>query len=280
MSSRYRQIVLSSIGSQLQRVTFVSCEAINIDDLTPCNQLKTLQIYFSSSVIDLSKDLVQCVFRNRSQDFLPSLNRFESDICLGETSAVFEEKSTLTHLELDCCHVNTKGDTTDWNEIARYWQRVQTLRIRRCTGLNMKIVKSLSHQLPKLKELTLPRKSLNSKREREECNELKDYFKNGPLKISVEFDSSESTVECPFQIQPTPYESSDEEIESNSSDSFHLRRGLPLQFGPDSDYVIDDWLDEYQDDDDSPGDWFDDEQDEDDDFGPFGDEDNDYDDGW
>jgi len=55
--------------------------------------------------------------------FLPDLKRFESDICLGIASPLFEEKVSLTHLSLDCTHISTKGSGSDWNGIIKFWKK-------------------------------------------------------------------------------------------------------------------------------------------------------------
>lgn len=257
VSTKYREIVLSSIGSRLQQVTFVSCESISLENLEHCTQLKTLQIYYDSS-LGMSKDQPEKYLHN--PEFLPMLNRVESDICLGNMSQVFEEKATLTHLDLDCCHISTKSSLSNWNNISQHWQRIHTLRIRRSTGLSLKMAKTICHQLPKLKELTLPSWTLNSKSEREESYDLMDYLKNGAIKLSLKFERSQSSQECPFQVQPEPYESSDEEIESDSDDSYHLHRGIPTRFQSDDLYddVYEGWLDAHGDYDESDFDDYDD----------------------
>lgn len=242
VSTIYRKAVLTSIGAQLLHVTFVSCESIEIADLSPCTQLEVLRIFFSSSLL---KDENESKTYSDSETFLPKLDRLESDICLGEISRIFEEKSSMTHLDLECCHVNTKANAMNWNDIVKCWQRIHTLRIRRCTGLNMAMAESLSLQMPKLRELTLPSLMLNCKGEREMSFELMDYFSRRPLKIRLKFERSQSSIECPYQLPGCAYETSEEEQElSNDSDeSSHHNRGHHLGFDT---FEIDhgDWVDD------------------------------------
>lgn len=266
VSTNYRKAVLSSIGPQLLHVTFVSCVSIEIADLFPCTQLEVLRIFFSSS---LTKD--ENLNESDFDTFLPKLDRLESDICLGEISRIFEEKLSMTHLELECCHVNTKASSMNWNDIVKCWQRIHTLRIRRCTGLNMAMTKTLSLQMPKLKELSLPSLMLNSKDEREMSFELMDYFNKRQLKIRLKFDRTQSSIECPYQVPGCAYETSDEELSNESEESSHHNREHQLGF--DVFGLENEWVDDIDVFVDSADDDFDDGDDFDaDDFGGSGDE--------
>ena len=195
----------------------MGCELIDVADLVPCMKLEVLRIFLSSSLLLPSENPEEKYFP--SGPFLPKLNRLESDICLSSRySHLFEEKDSLTYLDLECCHVGTKASNiSNWNEMKKYWQRLHTLRIRQCTGLTMAGTKSLSLQLTKLKELSLPRWMLNSKDERNISYDLMDYFNKRPLKIHLKFESSKSLLVCPYQDYED-YEDSDEEISSSDSD--------------------------------------------------------------
>ncbi len=155
VSANYRKSVLSGIGAQLSNLTFVSCESIDIADLAPCTQLEVLRILFSSTLLLQNEHPIE---KFSSHDiFLPKLSHLESDICLHERySHLFEEKCSMTHLELECCHTDTKASSMTWNDMAKCWQRIQVLRIRQCSGLTIAMIKTLSLQLTRLKELSLP----------------------------------------------------------------------------------------------------------------------------
>ena len=196
----------------------MDCELIDVADLISCTELEVLRIFLSSSLLLPSKNPEEKYFP--SGPFLPKLNRLESDICLGSRySHLFEEKDSLTYLDLECCHVGTKASNiSNWNEMKKYWQGLHFLSIRQCTGLTMAGTKSLSLQLTKLKELNLPRWMLNSMDKR---FDLMDYFNKRPLKTHLKFESSKYySLDCPYQDYGGSYDS-DEYNSSSSSDSFN-----------------------------------------------------------
>ena len=51
-----------------------------------------------------------------SGNFLPYLKNMLSQICLGNKSRLFEEKSTLVKLELNCSHIGTEASDCKWSE--------------------------------------------------------------------------------------------------------------------------------------------------------------------
>ena len=244
VSTRYRKAIFLGIGPQLSQLTFVDCKRIDFVELLSCTELEVLRIFLSSSLLLPSENPEEKYFP--SGPFLPKLNRLESDICLGSRySHLFEEKDSLTYLDLACCHVGTKASNiSNWNEMTKYWQRLHTLHIRQCTGLTMAGTKSLSLQLTKLKELSLPRWMLNSKDERNISYDLKDYFNKGPLKIHFKFESTKSSLVCPYQnrMKFLYYEDSDKEISSRDSDessNFGEDKGSDVRsnwWGEESDY--------------------------------------------
>ena len=256
VSTSYRKAILLGIGPQLSKLTFVNCEFIDVADLILCTELEVLRI-FNSSFLLPSENPEEKYFP--SGPFLPKLNRLESDICLGSRySHLFEEKDSLTYLDLECCHVGTKASNiSNWNEMKKYWVRLHTLRIRRCTGLTMAGTKSLSLQLTKLKELSLPSWMLNSKDERNISYDLLDYFNKGTLKTHLKFESSKSSLVCPYQdrVKFLYYEDSDEEISSSDSDvSSNFGKGFDVRSDEESDYEYSNGFDCYDDDSDSGGD--------------------------
>ena len=220
VSTTYRQAILLGIGPQLAQLTFVGDQLIDIADLVPCTELKVLRIFKSSFLLP-SENPEEKYFP--SGPFLPKLNHLESDSCLGSRySHLFEEKDSLTYLDLACCHVGTKASNiSNWNEMTKYWQGLHFLSIRHFTGLTMAGTKSLSLQLTKLKELNLPSWMLNSKEERDISYDLMDYFNKRPLKTHLKFESSTYySLVCPYQVYDYggSYES-DEYNSSSSSDS-------------------------------------------------------------
>ena len=245
----------------------MSCELIDVTDLLLCTELEVLRIFFSSTLLLPNENPEEKYFPPGA--FLPKLNRLESDICLGSRfSHLFEEKSSLTYLDLECSHVGTKASNiSNWKEITKYWQRIHTLHIRQCTGLTMAGTKSLSLQMTKLKELSLPSGMLNSKDERAISYDLMDYFNKGHLKIRLKYERSQTSLVCPYQDQNCPYETSDEELSSGDSDESSHGDGENNVVGFDAGDVYGGWLEEIDD--------FNDDVDEDVDGGSFDDDDQD-----
>ena len=254
----------------------MSCELIDVTDLLLCTELEVLRIFFSSTLLLPNENPEEKYFPPGA--FLPKLNRLESDICLGSRfSHLFEEKSSLTYLDLECSHVGTKASNiSNWKEITKYWQRIHTLHIRQCTGLTMAGTKSLSLQLTKLKELSLPSGMLNSKDERAISYDLMDYFNKGHLKIRLKYERSQTSLVCPYQDQNCPYETSDEELSSGDSDESSHGDGENNVVGFDAGDVYGGWLEEIDDFNDDVDDFFDEyDNDEDVDGGSFDDDDQD-----
>jgi len=92
--------ILKAFGAGLKRLTFESCEKINVPDLVYCKQLEALQISGSSCLAEKKTN-----GNLNAETFLPLLKSFESHSCLGTWSSLFEEKSTLVSLCLNCTHI-------------------------------------------------------------------------------------------------------------------------------------------------------------------------------
>jgi len=87
--------------AELKELSFVGCKLINLADLARCTQLQSLRISSTCTM-----DSYENVPALSAGTFLPSLKTFESRICLGSASALFENKTTLSRLVLECCHLN------------------------------------------------------------------------------------------------------------------------------------------------------------------------------
>lgn len=94
--------ILNVFGPELHNLRLKKCRRIKLENLAICSKLKSLKIvrgslFRNSEEIDASLDV---------NTFLPKLKTFESNICLGRQSHLFEEKSdTLVKLDLSCSHV-------------------------------------------------------------------------------------------------------------------------------------------------------------------------------
>lgn len=104
MSPKYVKAILQVFAPTLKHVTFNSCKNIDILDLIPCVQLKTLRILKSSSLAVTKMD----PGRLSSSSFLPNLKSIESDICLDCCTLLLEGKSELVHVVLNCWHNGTE----------------------------------------------------------------------------------------------------------------------------------------------------------------------------
>ena len=98
------QIILTVFGPELQQLTYNFCPEINLEELSPCVKLKQLSILNPRSSL-----LLNSKGNSPKLDFLTQLKSLESDTCLGSYwSRIFEEKSSLSHISLYCCHIGTK----------------------------------------------------------------------------------------------------------------------------------------------------------------------------
>lgn len=106
VSPKFIGSILTTFGTELIHLTFIACEQINLPILAPCQRLESLRIHSSnSSLIDVEETKLTEL---NKRTFLPTLKSFESHICLGVLSRLFEEKSTILHLVLNCCHIGTE----------------------------------------------------------------------------------------------------------------------------------------------------------------------------
>ena len=102
MDPAYINLILSAFGPHLNILKIWRWTQIDLQALADCTALENL------SFID------GCSFQIKDGDvatltgFLPALEIFYSDSCLGPWSRFFETKSTLTSFRLNCCHVGTE----------------------------------------------------------------------------------------------------------------------------------------------------------------------------
>lgn len=104
------------MGVHIRHLSFLSCNDIDILELLPCVQLKCLQFERQSS---LKRDESALESGLTAETFLPQLEVFESNFCLGKRSRLFEEKSSLTGLDVWCSHIGTEASNLNWNVVAR-----------------------------------------------------------------------------------------------------------------------------------------------------------------
>ena len=107
---------------------------------------------------------------------------------MGIYSYLFEEKKTLTHLELHCSHISTKSSKLNWIEISNIWQDLQKLVIDSNCNLTLAQVTVLVPRLKKLKTLTLPHEICQTDEEFVLAKELITKWKKTPFNIHFYLD--------------------------------------------------------------------------------------------
>jgi len=83
-----------------------------------CTQLKKLSL-LSFQHPPITMDTEHDPVGWGADTFLPLLTEFRTNICLGKWSPLFERKSTLTLLELFCCHVGSRVIACILNDFKR-----------------------------------------------------------------------------------------------------------------------------------------------------------------
>ncbi len=102
VSPEYVRIIVNVFHTDLKELSFVGCKLINLlVDLERCTRLQSLRISSTCTMDDYEN-----VPALSADTFLTNLKNFESRICLGSASALFENKTTLCRLVSECCHLN------------------------------------------------------------------------------------------------------------------------------------------------------------------------------
>ena len=172
----YSKIIVASIGNQLTRLTVIG--EISVHDLQNSTQLEELFI----TGIELPKESEKD-HQFEATSFLPNLKKFRSLQCLGIYSYLFEEKKSLTHLQLACSHISTKSSRLNWIEIANIWQDLQELTIFLTGNLTLAQVAVLVPRLKKLKSLTVSFDICKINEERLQVKNLIANWKKEPFNI-------------------------------------------------------------------------------------------------
>jgi len=105
IESKYVEPILEVFGPGLKELQLDDCTQIDLQKLVRCFQLQELFITGYAGSFLLAKKNEKEHLLSNMETFLPALTFFQSDICLGEWSCLFERKSTLVYLFLSCCHI-------------------------------------------------------------------------------------------------------------------------------------------------------------------------------
>ena len=142
----------------------VTAKHISIVDFKFCSRLEELEIPEIAPLSDgqLAHGPVKTklLLMKEFKSFLPNLTKFKSTGCLGIQSFLFEEKNTLTHLDLACSHISTTASNCNWIQVSFLWQNLQELNIASTVNLSPNSLFVLVPRLRKLKSFTLTNRML------------------------------------------------------------------------------------------------------------------------
>ena len=103
--SEYINVILKVFGPNLKHLTIENSKNVDLAALMTCSQLESLTLKDGVKLKRIPTDHPTL----NPGSFLPKLESLESEICLGTYwTRVFEQKSGLTRVALNCCHIGTK----------------------------------------------------------------------------------------------------------------------------------------------------------------------------
>ena len=153
----YRLAVLSVIGHQLLRLRY-SSSSLDIDVLSElgfCSRLRDLTFSYHCTLLPLplGTDL-----QKYTNDFLPQLDNLKSASCLGEWSPLFEcHRPSLTLLILACPHLGLATRSKfNWPDAPLLWPNLRNLKVAKCDGLTVDMLREVVPQWEHLDEFILP----------------------------------------------------------------------------------------------------------------------------
>jgi len=97
--------ILKIFGSELLKLQFSFKSKFYVEDLASASRLESLLICSRCELMMRSKEDAALL---RDDNFLPQLKKLESGSCLGSLSYLFEKKTTLEKLTLECCHIGAE----------------------------------------------------------------------------------------------------------------------------------------------------------------------------
>ena len=194
VTAEYRKPVIQALGKNLISLTLADCQNVDLLDLLDCPSIETLRLLMSCTLIARQP---ASPISGDPESFLPNLKTLESEICLKNFSPVLQEKSSLTNMNVECCHIGASS-STEWSKIAKLWPRMESLEMRRVSGLDVNMAERIFPAFGKLKKLALPHWMIYSKEERLASHLLKEKLEStGRIsKISLSFKRPCSSQSC------------------------------------------------------------------------------------
>lgn len=104
VKSEYVTPLLQVFGGELVSLDVSFSGEFNMLDLLGCSNLEILHVSSRDKNFSLM-DSGEMSPSLSPDTFIPQLKEFRSDICLGAWSYLFENKSSLVQLSLNCCHI-------------------------------------------------------------------------------------------------------------------------------------------------------------------------------
>jgi hypothetical protein len=155
-----RQVILSTIGSQLLSIEFNRCSDIDLKiEVLPCSKLESLVIDKYSKLLKQSGSLpIDC---GPSSSFLPCLKKLHLEICMRQFSSLFEtERPLLTDASLCCLHfgylplgIARATGSADWEDFPKVWPNLEMLSIA-LVGFSLPNLLNVAPRLKSLKRIT------------------------------------------------------------------------------------------------------------------------------
>lgn len=104
LKCEYVTPLLQVFGGELISLDVSFSGELNMLDLLGCSNLEILHISSKDKNFSLM-DSGEMGSSFSPNTFIPQLKEFRSDICLDAWSYLFENKSSLVQLTLNCCHI-------------------------------------------------------------------------------------------------------------------------------------------------------------------------------
>lgn len=99
------ELFFDTFGSRLTSLEILYSRKFEMSLLGCCAQLKHLKIRYGCFNLEAN---IPPEFKSDWDSYLPGLESFTADDCLGRWGSLIERKSTLVHVDLHCSHIGTE----------------------------------------------------------------------------------------------------------------------------------------------------------------------------